>query len=133
MKKISNLIRLMAMIAIFIFNYAVFIQAQSKNSKSYEKPSNGESSKNLKQNKPDLQADKEDMTKAKAAITEILNDNIEIYDKVNQLTEIPKEITVLDDRIEFRFNIRMLCFISQTCRETVYLTRIMIKRELFWN
>ena len=54
--------------------------------------------------------------KVKSGIAEILNDNIEIYDKKNQREGTPKDISVLDDRIEFKIAHQ---------KTTIYLTEIL--------
>ena len=44
----------------------------------------------------------EGIKKAKAAITEILKDKVEIRDKQNQISGWPNDLLVLDDRIDFK-------------------------------
>jgi len=46
----------------------------------------------------------EDMRQVKARIGEILKDKVEVYDKNTKVKDYPKDILVLDDRIEFKIN-----------------------------
>jgi len=52
---------------------------------------------------PELRSGKE-MSNIKADITKMLNERTTIFDKKNNLSGTPKNILVLDDRIEFKIN-----------------------------
>ncbi len=65
----------------------------------------------LAQSKKSLNAGSTPLTQAnkkigevKADIAKILNDKVEIYDKRNQLSGTPKDLAVMDDRIEFKID-----------------------------
>jgi len=86
-------IRLITLFTIVLF--ATFAKAQSvKAPESTEK--NG-SSLNLPEPKP-----APEIEKVKVAIAYLLKEKVEVFDRKNQLSGIPKELVVFDDRIEFK-------------------------------
>lgn len=96
-------IRFMTLFAVMLLNTVIMVHAQSIKDKNH--PQSIKSKESTRKNLT-AQVVREDMVMAKAAIAEILKDKIEIFDKTNQVTDDPKDLIVLDDRIEFRLKHR---------------------------
>jgi tetratricopeptide (TPR) repeat protein len=79
-------IRLMTFLSIVLFSTIVNAQSARSEIKIYN---------------PELRSGKE-MSKVKSDITNMLNERTTIHDKKNNLSGTPKDILVLDDRIEFK-------------------------------
>jgi len=94
-----RIIRFVTLFAVMLFSTFIIAHAQSVKDKNHPQSTK---SKEATRKNPNVQTENEDMTKAKAAISELLKDKIEIFDKINQITDAPKDILVLDDRIEFK-------------------------------
>jgi len=94
--KFMKTIRLMIILAVMLVSTIAMAQKQQKNQKVQQGQFSKTSPYTLDQ-QPGME-----IGKVKLGIAEILNDKIEIIDKKNQEDGTPKDISVQDDRIEFK-------------------------------
>lgn len=92
---------------------------------------------NVKPPKPSSSERSKDISKVKSEIAGILNDKVEILDKRNQVTDSPKDVMVMDDKILVKYKKQDLMiyftdFIDDNIRPPYYRkTKIILSLEKF--